>query len=88
VRAVGFRNGSVGWLVAWENAFLLIWGLLAGTVAALLSMLPHLMSTGADVPWLSGAIILGGVFVIGMTAALFAVREAVRTPIVTTLRAE
>jgi putative ABC transport system permease protein len=88
LRAVGFRNGSVGWLVAWENAFLLIWGLLAGTVAALLSMLPHLMSTGADVPWLSGAIILGGVFVIGMTAALFAVREAVRTPIVTTLRAE
>jgi ABC-type antimicrobial peptide transport system permease subunit len=88
LRAVGFRNGSVGWLVAWENAFLLTWGLLAGTVAALLSMTPHLLSTGADVPWKEGAIILGGVFVIGMTAALFAVREAVRTPIVTTLRSE
>lgn len=88
LRAVGFQNGSLAWLVLWENAFLLIWGLLAGTVSALLAMFPHLMSTGADAPWISGGLILAGVFLVGMAAALLAVAEAVRTPILATLRSE
>lgn len=88
LRAVGFRNSGVSGLVVVENAFLLIWGLLAGTVSALLAMLPHLTSTGADVPWAAVGWILLGVFAVGMVAALAAVWEAVRTPIVGTLRAE
>jgi putative ABC transport system permease protein len=88
LRAVGFRNGSVSGLVVVENAFLLIWGLLAGTVSALLAMTPHLTSTGADVPWAAVGWILLAVFAVGMVAALAAVLEAVRTPIVATLRAE
>ncbi|MCH7685394.1 MAG: ABC transporter permease [Planctomycetes bacterium] len=88
MRAVGFRNTQLAWLVLWENAFLLVWGLLAGTVSALLAMTPHLRSTGADVPWSMVGMTLGVVLVVGMLAALFAVTEAVRTPIVTTLRSE
>jgi len=88
LRAVGFCNSHLVWLVLWENAFLLVWGLLAGTVSALLAMTPHLMSIGADIPWAAGALILGGVFLAGMAAALLAVSEAVRTPIVATLRSE
>lgn len=88
LRAVGFQNRRLGVLVLWENAFLLAWGLVAGTVSALLAMTPHLRSTGADVPWLSGGAILASVFAIGMIAALLAVREAVRTPILETLRSE
>ena len=60
----------------------------AGTLSALLAMLSHLRTTGADVPWATGAIILAAVFIVGMLAALLAVKEAVRTPIVATLRAE
>jgi uncharacterized membrane protein len=71
-----------------ENAFLLIWGLVAGTCSALLAMVPHLTSTGADIPWQSGGLMLVAVFVVGMLGALFAVAEAVRTPIVATLRSE
>ena len=88
LRAVGFRNSGVSGLVVVENAFLLIWGLLAGSVSALLAMTPHLTSTGADVPWTAVGWILAGVFAVGMIAALAAVWEAVRTPIVATLRAE
>jgi hypothetical protein len=88
LRAVGLRNVAVTKMVLAENAFLLLWGLAAGTFSALLAMGPHLMTTGADIPWRGLELMLLGVFVIGMLAALLAVREAVRTPIVQTLRSE
>ena len=88
LRAVGFRNARLAALVLCENALLLVWGLAAGTVSALLAMAPHLASTGTEIPWLGGGIILGAVFCVGMAAAWLAVSEAVRTPIVATLRAE
>lgn len=88
LRAVGFQSRSLSVMVLAENAMLLVWGLAAGTVSALLAMLPHLLSTGADTPWSNGAALLLTVFVVGMLSALFAVREASRTPIVSTLRGE
>ena len=87
-RAVGFRTASLAWLVLCENTLLLGWGLGVGAASALLAMTPHLLSTGADVPWLSTGATLAGVFAAGMVAAWFAVREAVRTPVVSTLRSE
>lgn len=88
LRAVGFRDFILAWLVLCENALLLGWGLAVGTVSALLAMLPHLVSTGADVPWHDVAIIISAVFVAGMAGALVAVRGALRTPVLATLRAE
>jgi len=88
LRAVGFRRSGLSIMVLSENAMLLIWGLVAGTVSALLAMLPHLLSVGADTPWTDGAKLLAVVFLAGMAAALFAVREAGRTSIVSTLRGE
>lgn len=88
LRAVGFRRSSVSVLVLTENTLLLTWGLLSGTGCALLAMLPHLKSAGADTPWTSGAGLLGLVFVTGTIAALIAVREASRAEVVSTLRGE
>ena len=88
LRAVGFQPSAIRRLVLFENAFLLACGLVVGTVSALLAMLPHLLSTGADVPWLSGAGLLVGIFAVGLLAASAATSEAVRTPIVATLRGE
>ena len=88
LRAVGFVNAKIAWLVLWENAFLLCWGLLTGSLSALLAMTPHLVSTGADLPWASLGATLGGVFLIGMGTAFFAVHSAVSTPILETLRSE
>ncbi|MBA3312423.1 MAG: FtsX-like permease family protein [Planctomycetota bacterium] len=88
LRAVGFKNAKLALLVLIENALLLLWGLAAGTAAALLAVSPHLASRGADVPIGPGTAMLGGVAVVGMLASLFAVRAAVQTPIVATLRGE
>jgi putative ABC transport system permease protein len=88
LRAVGFRRSRLSWMVLSENAMLLVWGLAAGTICALLAMLPHLTSTGADTPWLAGLRLLAVVFAVGMIAAWFAVREASRTPIVSSLRSD
>jgi hypothetical protein len=88
LRAVGFRSSQIGQLVAWENACLLLWGLLSGALSALLAMAPHLSSSAADVPWSSLLGLLGGVFLTGMLAAVLAVRAAVATPILSTLRGE
>ncbi|WP_437187915.1 FtsX-like permease family protein [Planctomicrobium sp. SH668] len=88
LRAVGFQAGQIGKVVVWENAFLLGSGLLCGAIAALISMAPHLMTTVANVPWGSLGGLLIGVFIVGMLAAIVAVRVAVRTPILSTLRGE
>ena len=90
LRAIGFRRGGLRWLVLGENAFLLMWGLAAGTGAALLAMVPHLATAGADVGELASglAVVLTGVSIAGMLAAGLAVSEAVRTPVVETLRGE
>jgi len=88
LRAIGFRNGQVAGLVAWENLLLLGGGLFCGTVSALVAMSPHLSSSVANVPWGSLLSFLIVVFVTGMLAALVAVRAAVQTPILKTLRGE
>jgi hypothetical protein len=88
LRAVGFRNATLGGLVFVENALLMLCGLLIGTVAALLAMAPHLVTTGADVQWDALSLTLGSVAVIGLLASTAATRAAVHTPILESLRSE
>jgi putative ABC transport system permease protein len=86
--ALGFRRSGLAWLVLVETAVLLLCGLFIGTIAALVAMVPHLSSIGADVPWGSLALILAVVFLVGMLAALAASIEAARTRILEGLRSE
>ena len=88
LRAVGLGAGRIAALVLTETAFLLAWGLASGTAAALLALWPHLSGRTADAPWVGGSLTLLAVFAAGMLASLWAVRAAVRTPIVATLRGE
>ncbi|MCP4784222.1 MAG: hypothetical protein GY878_11770 [Fuerstiella sp.] len=88
MRAVGFTTFRVSRLVLYENCVLLLWGILLGSVSALLAMLPHLRSTGADLPWQPLVITLGGVAVVGSLAAMFAVRAAAGVSIRDNLAAE
>lgn len=88
MRAVGFTTLRVSRLILSENWVLLLWGILLGTGSALLAMLPHLRSTGADLPWQLLAITLVGVAAIGSLAAVFAVRAATTMSIRDNLAAE
>ena len=76
LHAVGFTRSRIRHLILAENSILLFWGILLGTLSALLAMVPHLLSTGADLPWLSLGITLVAVALAGMVASVLAVRRA------------
>ena len=65
LKAVGFTTFRVMLLIMIENSVLLFWGILTGAASALIAMLPHLLSTGADVPWLPLGITLAAVAAVG-----------------------
>ncbi len=88
MRAIGFSQSQVGLLVVYENAFLLLAGLTLGAISAMLAMAPHLIGSVADVPWKSLLLLLASVFAIGMLSVVVAVRAAIKTPILATLRGE
>lgn len=88
LRAVGFRRGRLARLVTLENVALLVGGLALGVVAALVAVLPHLLSGGAAIPWGSLAVTLGAVLAAGLLAGLFAVRATLRAPLLPALRGE
>ncbi|MEW4490794.1 FtsX-like permease family protein [Thalassoglobus sp. JC818] len=88
MRAIGFRSGQLASVVALENAILLVCGLVLGTISALLAMAPHLSSSVASVPWSQLLGMLCAVLVVGMVSVIWAVRAAVSTPILSTLRSE
>jgi ABC-type lipoprotein release transport system permease subunit len=88
LRALGYRQGALGWLVLAENGFLLLLGLVLGTAAALLAVAPHLVAEGGEVPWLRLFGLLGLVVVVGLAAGAAAVRTTLRAPLLASLRRE
>ncbi|MCH8923977.1 MAG: ABC transporter permease, partial [Planctomycetes bacterium] len=81
MRAAGFRRGQLAGMVMIENAVLLLGGLGAGCLAAIVAILPHLLTGGAGIPLPTLAITLALVLIAGMTAGLAAVRATLRAPI-------
>ena len=89
MRATGFRRRRLAQMVMLENSALLMVGLGAGAIAALVALLPHLLlSGGARIPWLSLAVTLATVLVVGLLAGLIAVRSVLRAPLLPALRGE
>ena len=88
LRAAGFRRALLARMVLLENGMLLLGGLAAGLIAALVAIWPHLMTGGASLPWLSLAVTLGVVLVVGLLAGLVAVRAALTTPLMPALRGD
>jgi ABC-type antimicrobial peptide transport system permease subunit len=88
LQALGFRSGQLARLVLVENAFLLVLGLAAGTVSALLAVAPHLVGMGAQVLWLRILALLVVVLAVGLLSAVLAVWSTLKTPVLTALRRE
>jgi putative ABC transport system permease protein len=87
LQAVGYSRATVIKMVLIENVFLLLLGLVVGTVSAAASVAPHRLE-GATIPWQRLAVLLGGVLVAGVVAVIVATFVAVRRPVVPGLRAE
>jgi hypothetical protein len=88
LRAAGFRRWRLGMMVLLENLLLLVGGLAAGSLAALAAVLPHMLTSGASVPLVDLAVMLGIVLVVGSITGLVAVRATLRAPLVAALRGE
>jgi ABC-type antimicrobial peptide transport system permease subunit len=88
LRALGFRRGALGWLVLAETLALLVLGLCAGTVAAVVSTAPYLGSAGGAALWLWAAALLGLVLAVGLGAGALALAATLRAPLLTALRRE
>ncbi len=88
LRAVGYSGRHVALMVLAENAFLLLAGVLAGTVSALVAIAPAWIERGAGLPVLSLGTLLAVVIATGLTASLAATIAVVRAPLLAALRAE
>jgi len=88
LRAFGFRSVFLGLLVLVENAFLMLLGMAVGSGAALVAVLPNLLSHAGDISWTSLILTLVIVFAVGMLSSILAVSQALRIPLLPALRAE
>jgi ABC-type lipoprotein release transport system permease subunit len=88
LRAVGYKPAHFTVLVMAENALLLFFGLLTGTVCALIAIGPALLSRGGHMPAFSLGLLLPAVVVTGMAASALAVATIIRSPLLAALRAE
>jgi putative ABC transport system permease protein len=86
LRAAGLRRSWLAAMVMLENGLLLLAGLGVGVLAALVAVLPHLLSRTASIPWSSLAVTLALVLSVGLFAGLLAVRAVLRAPLLAALR--
>ena len=86
LRAFGFRRNRLSLMLLAENGFLLLIGILIGTVSALIAVTPHLTTPGAEVPWLSLTMTLVSVFLVGVVASAIAVYFALCRPLLPALK--
>ena len=88
MRAVGFGRPALGAMVLAENAMLVIAGILAGLIPALVAMTPHIIQRPRAIPWFSIVLILAAVFVVAMISATLAVMPTLQARLLPSLRRE
>jgi hypothetical protein len=88
LRAVGYRRQTLSGIVVAENLFLLLSGLAAGTLCALIAIAPAVYLRGPSFPVGKVSLILAAVLVAGLSASILAVRAALRSPLLQSLKSD
>jgi putative ABC transport system permease protein len=88
LRATGYRSRILAGIILAENAILIIWGLSAGAVSALLAVAPAMIARGSSFPVAMIVQVLLAVLLIGLVASFVAVIAAFRSPLITALHSE
>jgi ABC-type antimicrobial peptide transport system permease subunit len=86
--AVGWRRSAVSRLVLHEHLALLGLGLGVGVVAAVVAVLPALLTPGAEFPWRTLSLTLAAVLANGVLWTWLATRVALRGELLAALRGE
>ncbi len=87
-RTLGFSRPAIGAMVMTENVALLVFGLLAGGVAAMVALAPVIVADGTSVPWVSLSTTLAAVLLVGVLSITLALFPALRGSVLKALRAE
>jgi ABC-type antimicrobial peptide transport system permease subunit len=88
LQAVGWRRRRLQRLVLGEHGVLLLLGLVVGMLAALVAVLPPLLSPAQELPVRSLLLTLGAVVSVGLLATWVATRAALRGQLLDALRNE
>lgn len=88
LKATGFRNRALRWLVVSEHGALLLLGLMLGIVAAVIAVLPAVLGRASEAPAAQLAWTLGGVLLFGLIWTAVAASKALRGPLLENLRNE
>ncbi|MBW2275948.1 MAG: ABC transporter permease [Deltaproteobacteria bacterium] len=88
MRAFGFSQRSIARMIVLENGFQLMIGLLIGTAAGFLALLPYFLDASLHLPWRSLFWTLVTVIGVAMLSSLVGVSAALRTPLLPALKAE
>jgi ABC-type antimicrobial peptide transport system permease subunit len=87
--AVGYRHIHLFVIVSAENALLLAFGLIAGTLCALVAVIPSAIEHGGRLPTSAAAwLLLVAVFLVGLLSSVVATRAAMQARLLDALRAE
>jgi len=88
LRAVGYSDGALSWIVLSETATLLLLGVGLGAVAAVVSVAPNIRVSGSEISWplIAGLLLL--VVICALASAIGALRAALRSPLLASLRRE
>lgn len=88
MQAVGFSQNRIARMLTLETAILLLTGLMAGVLAATISLAPFVIETGPTLSLLGPLSLLAGVLAIGFMVAIVAVRAATKRTVLQGLRGE
>lgn len=88
MRAEGYANSRLGWMIVFENSGILLRGLGIGVAAALFAVCPHMIFGDATVPWARLVMMLGIIVVVGFATSALAIRTVLKAPLLGSLRGE
>lgn len=91
LRAFGFRRNRIAAMVVAENGFLLLLGVLVGTISGLLAVAPHLIQGGESLGRLARGPLLATILAVlaaGLVSCAAAVWSALQAPLLPVLKEE
>ncbi|MCB9851291.1 MAG: FtsX-like permease family protein [Phycisphaerales bacterium] len=88
MRALGFTQGRIAWVLLVENGVLVAGGLLIGTVAAVIAIAPRILEDPTSIAWGAVLLLLAGVPVLGIGVAAVVLARVLRMPLLPALRRE
>lgn len=88
MRAVGFSGGRISQLLLVETLILLVGGMAIGVVAASIAVVPYFWEVGQQAAVFQPIFMLCIVLLVGTTAAIIAIRSAMKQTILSGLRSE